>query len=95
MTSKRNLCWLWRRCARVDKVAMFDITFRYRLIVKFDTYRNLTRHRAVLPAIALLISLNSNLNLFACLMMQKVSCGRFYPPYQTQHTGIMVKVDVH
>jgi len=34
--------------------------FHYRLIVKFDTYPNLERHRAVLPAIALLSFLSGN-----------------------------------
>ena len=44
------------RCVRVDKVALFSVHKRSikacRLIVKFDAYRNLQRHRAVLPAIA-------------------------------------------
>jgi len=34
-------------------------------VVKFDTYRNVQRHRAVLPAIALLL-----------LIFCSVSCGR-------------------
>ena len=37
---------------RLPCLAYGTETFHYRLIVKFDTCRNLKRHRAVLPAIA-------------------------------------------